>query len=378
MVKFQSLSICGFCSFLLWTFSTANQGARLLDEWNQDPTRVSNRFQCDNLCRQLKSCGLAVYSYQERTCLAKYSTGHVIPDFQDLYSVAVAARSICLDCTDDETCIPVSEAQSSLCFSRDSSQETVKSTTVTVSTSNSTTTSSASSVSTLDITTLRLASSTPSTTAAPPAPLTTSSTADSTSQSLTSTAITSETSPPSTSTTRVPTTTRLTSESTSTSSTAGTSSTPIPTTDTSTVAMSTTTPEPCPLGAALLTSEPVCVKVFTPTRQWLTARTFCTGESFNSNTYRMITFKTRQKYNEIIAHLIQKNTSAVGIWVDLIHRSGAWRWENNTVAQDLPWDPTEPNSISETCGVIYKPTHWSLHNNHCTAQWSAMCEVSAR
>ncbi|XP_046558253.1 cell wall protein DAN4-like [Haliotis rubra] len=312
---------------------------------------------------------------------------------------------------------------------------------MTVSMANSTTTSLASSVATLDITTLRPASSTPGTTAAPSAAPTTSSAADTTSVSLTPKAITSETSPPSTSAPRVPTSisTKLeavtpetprtststtavptsrstrpeavtpetpptstattavpTSRSTglesvtpesppttllgtsSASSTTETTSTPSPTTDTSTSAVPTTTPEPCPPGAAHLTSESVCVRMFNGTRQWISTKAVCRSETFNSNTFRMITFKTKEKYDEIVAYLTQKNATADGIWVGLTRKSGAWRWEDGTEAQYLPWDPTESNSTSEKCGVIYKPTHWTLHNNHCNRPWSAMCEVSAR
>ncbi|XP_071089420.1 integumentary mucin A.1-like [Haliotis cracherodii] len=362
MVLRGGLGASGFILFWLWNFSTADQEGNLLDKWNQDPAKVSNKFQCDNLCKQLKDCRLAVYNSRQRTCFVKYQLPSVTSDTQDLSLVGTGTRSICRDCL-EEVCIPVTEARRALCTSRDPSQVPVSSSTK--STSTSAETSTEPSVVTLEVTTFN-ASSTPGTTAAPPAPPTTSSTAVPTSQSTTFESITTESSP-----------TTLLSIS-SAASASETTSTPIPTTDTTTSAMPTTTQGPCALDATHFASESVCVKVFTPKLTWQDTKTVCEGESFNGNRYRMITFKTEDKHDEIVAYLTEKLTTAVGIWTGLTYTSGSWQWEDGTEAQYLPWQPTEPNTLTEKCAVIYKPTHWTMHNNFCYVKWSAMCEVSAR
>ncbi|XP_048240525.1 C-type lectin lectoxin-Lio3-like [Haliotis rufescens] len=132
----------------------------------------------------------------------------------------------------------------------------------------------------------------------------------------------------------------------------------------------------CPPGATLFTTEAVCVTLTTPKQSWQNADNECTGQSFNGMDYRMITFKTEAKYEEIKQFL---GTDVEGVWTGLKYKDGDWKWYDGTVGQFQPWNPNEPNFLdSELCAVIYRPTHWTLHNNYCYVAWSVMCEVPAR
>ncbi|XP_067676023.1 uncharacterized protein [Haliotis asinina] len=131
----------------------------------------------------------------------------------------------------------------------------------------------------------------------------------------------------------------------------------------------------CPSGSTLFTTEAVCVTLTTTQMSWQAAYDECAGQSYNGKSYRMISFKTEEKYLEVKQYL---GTDITGVWTSLRYSDSKWKWYDGTVAAVQPWHGSEPNLLgSELCAVIYRPTSWTMHNNYCSVNWNAMCEVSA-
>ncbi|XP_071112465.1 lectin BRA-2-like [Haliotis cracherodii] len=133
----------------------------------------------------------------------------------------------------------------------------------------------------------------------------------------------------------------------------------------------------CPQGSIHFATESVCVILIAGKSNFTVANNECSRQTFYGTSYRLITFKTSEKYQEVIKFLAT-GTDVEGIWTGLSYDTTdlMWKWFDGSVGRVQPWYPSEPNSKgSELCSVLYKPNEWTMHDNNCSAQRSFMCEV---